>query len=100
MLNHFARQRQENTNNTLYVLNTVLWFFFKIQTILHEPNEQAYLEFYVTVDSKEVNRTDVVETFRVSNVNLLTAQLGVQVITTNFYLLKLSLTESKETPKP
>ena len=53
---------------------------FQIATILHEPNEKVYLEFYVLVDGSVVNRTIVVETFKVSNVNLLTAKLGFQVI--------------------
>ena len=53
---------------------------FQITTILHEPNEKVYLEFYVLVDGNVVNRTIVVETFKVSNVNLLTAKLGFQVI--------------------
>lgn len=52
---------------------------FQIKTILHEPNEIVYLEFYVSVGDQAVNASDVVETFKVPNVNLLTAKLGFQV---------------------
>lgn len=52
---------------------------FQIKTILHEPNEIVYLEFYISVSDQAVNASDVVETFKVPNVNLLTAKLGFQV---------------------
>lgn len=52
---------------------------FQINTILHEPNDIVYLEFYISVGDQAVNASDVVETFKVSNVNLLTVELGVQV---------------------
>lgn len=52
---------------------------FQIKTILHEPNEIVYLEFYISVGDQAVNASDVVQTFKVPNVNLLTAKLGVQV---------------------
>lgn len=51
-----------------------------IKTILHEPNEIVYLEFYISVSDQAVNASDVVETFKVPNVNLLTAKLGFQVL--------------------
>ena len=52
---------------------------FQITTILHEPNNIVYLEFYISVDDQAVNASVAVETFKVPNVNLLTAKLGVQV---------------------
>lgn len=38
-----------------------------------------YLEFYISVGDQAVNASDVVETFKVPNLNLLTAELKVQV---------------------
>lgn len=52
---------------------------FQITTILHEPNNIVYLEFYISVDDQAVNASVVVETFKVPNVNLLTAKLEFQV---------------------
>lgn len=65
-----------------------------IYTIVHEPNERAYLEFVITVGGEKINGTVVVETFKVSNVNLLTAQLGVQVLVPVYIPDSLTASES------
>ncbi|KAJ7373638.1 hypothetical protein OS493_011247 [Desmophyllum pertusum] len=51
-----------------------------IKTIIHEPNEIDYLEFYISVSGQAVNASDVVQTFKVPHVNLLSAQLEVEVL--------------------
>ena len=60
---------------------------------MHEPKERAFLAFFISENGKKVNRTDVVDAFKVHNVNLLTAKLGVQVISTNldFAIVSTSL---------
>ncbi|KAL9955884.1 hypothetical protein ACROYT_G037281 [Oculina patagonica] len=65
-----------------------------IKTILHEPNEIVYLEFYISVDGQAVNASVVVETFKVPHVNLLTAQLGVQVLVQVYIPDSLTATEA------
>ncbi|XP_068761085.1 streptococcal hemagglutinin-like isoform X3 [Montipora capricornis] len=65
-----------------------------IYTIVHEPNERAYLEFVITVGGEKINGSVVVETFKVSNVNLLTAQLGVQVLVPVYIPDSLTASES------
>ena len=52
---------------------------FQIKTIIHEPNEIDYLEFCISVSGQAVNASDVVQTFKVPHVNLLSAQLEVEV---------------------
>ncbi|XP_068675121.1 streptococcal hemagglutinin-like isoform X2 [Montipora foliosa] len=65
-----------------------------IYTIVHEPNKRAYLEFVITVGGEKINGTVVVETFKVSNVNLLTAQLRVQVLVPVYIPDSLTASES------
>ena len=47
---------------------------------MHEPDAVTYLEFYIEVAQQDVNRSVVVDTFRVEDVNILTTAIKFQVL--------------------
>lgn len=69
----------------------------QITKFVHEPNDVTYLEFYISVAQKDVNRTVVVETFRVEDVNILTTAIKFQVYSTRSLQYPLPIGHSQDT---
>lgn len=85
-------------NLDLYFCSVDDYFCFQITTIIHEPNNIVYLEFYISVDGTPVNATDVVETFKVPHVNLLNTDLEVEVSNDHVQIIALGSTLSLPLP--
>lgn len=81
----YYKENQQNQSTTVTAT---------IFNIVHEPKERAFLAFFISENGKKVNRTDVVDAFKVHNVNLLTAKLGVQVLSQVYIPESLGATES------
>ncbi|XP_067042708.1 serine-rich adhesin for platelets-like isoform X2 [Acropora muricata] len=79
--------KEKQQNQSITVTATIF-------NIVHEPKERAFLAFFISENGKKVNRTVVVDAFKVHNVNLLTAKLGVQALSQVYIPESLGATES------